>query len=222
MPGHDHSLRKLYTIEGLSNPSMVYNWVCPILLKEDCPYQALARIFSTYFKDTSGINTSEDFLNFGWAAPLFSESDWSIMKHYTKRCTCKYFLCIFLSLQIVTRFSNLVLFECVQISSLLTTFTVCEYPLSLIILDTLLLTLINGNSASGITWALLKKFYIRCVFAFHGAFPQSPVPQGPSHLPPPAGQLQHRSILLMRRNSLRPQKVGVQPLAPRALGHPRL
>ena len=23
MPGHDHSLRKLYTIEGLSNPSMV-------------------------------------------------------------------------------------------------------------------------------------------------------------------------------------------------------
>ena len=37
MPGHDHSLRKLYTIEGLSNPSMVYNWICPILLKEDCP-----------------------------------------------------------------------------------------------------------------------------------------------------------------------------------------
>ena len=32
MPGHDHSLRKLYTIEGLSNPSMVYNWVCPVLL----------------------------------------------------------------------------------------------------------------------------------------------------------------------------------------------
>ena len=37
MPGHDHSLRKLYTIEGLSNPSMVYNWICPVLLKEDCP-----------------------------------------------------------------------------------------------------------------------------------------------------------------------------------------
>ena len=53
MPGHDHSLRKLYTIEGLSNPSMVYNWICPVLLKEDCPYEALARIFSTYFKDTS-------------------------------------------------------------------------------------------------------------------------------------------------------------------------
>ena len=37
MPGHDHSLRKLYTIEGLSKPSMVYNWACPVLLKEDCP-----------------------------------------------------------------------------------------------------------------------------------------------------------------------------------------
>ena len=85
MPGHDHSLQKLYTIEGLSNPSMVYNWVCPVLLKEDCLYETLARIFSTYFKDTSGINTSEDYLNFGWAAPLFSESDWSTMKHHTKK-----------------------------------------------------------------------------------------------------------------------------------------
>ena len=85
MPGHDHSLRKLYTIEGLSNPSMVYNWICPVLLKEDCLYEALAHIFSTYFKDTNGINTSEDYLNFGWAAPLFSESDWSTMKHHTKK-----------------------------------------------------------------------------------------------------------------------------------------
>ena len=74
MPRHDHSLGKLYTIEGLSNPSMVYNWVCPVLLKEDCPSETLARIFSTYFKDTSGINTSEDYLNFGWAAPLFCKS----------------------------------------------------------------------------------------------------------------------------------------------------
>ena len=129
---------------------------------------------------------------------------------------------LFLSLQIVTRFSDLVPFKCVQIFSLLTTFTVCECPLSLIISDTLLLTLINGNSASGMTWELPKKFYIRCVFAFHGAFPQSPVPQGPSHLLPPAGQLQRRSVLLMRRNSLRPRKVGAQPPAPRALGHPRL
>ena len=69
MPGHDHSLRKLYTIEGLSNPSMVYNWVCPVLSKEDCPYEALARIFSMYFKDTSGINTSEDYLNFRMGHP---------------------------------------------------------------------------------------------------------------------------------------------------------
>ena len=73
MPGHDHSLQKLYTIEGLSNPSMVYNWICPVLLKEDCPYEALGRIFSTYI------------LNFGWAAPLFSKSDWSSMKHHTKK-----------------------------------------------------------------------------------------------------------------------------------------
>ena len=51
MPGHDHSLRKLYTIEGLSNPSMVYNWICPILLKEDCPYEALACI-STHISRT--------------------------------------------------------------------------------------------------------------------------------------------------------------------------
>ena len=71
---------------------MVYNWVCPVLLKEYCQYEA----FSTYFKDTSGINTSEDYLNFGWAAPLFCESDWSTMKHYAKRCICKYIiLCIF-------------------------------------------------------------------------------------------------------------------------------
>ena len=132
------------------------------------------------------------------------------------------FFCIFLTLQIVTRFSNLVLFERVQIFSLLTTFTVCECLLSLIISDTLLLTLINGNSASGMTWELPKKFYIRCAFAFHGAFPRSPVPQGPSHLLPPTGQLQRWSFLLVRRNSLRPRKVGAQPPAPRALGHPRL
>ena len=53
MPGHDHSLRKLYTIEGLSNPSMVYNWVCPMMPKEGCPYEALAHIFNKYFTDTN-------------------------------------------------------------------------------------------------------------------------------------------------------------------------
>ena len=85
MPGHDHSLRKLYTIEGLSNPSMVYNWVCPVMLKEECPYEALACIFSKYFTDIDRINTNEDYLNFGWAASLFTESDWSTMKHHAKK-----------------------------------------------------------------------------------------------------------------------------------------
>ena len=85
MPGHDHSLRKLYTIEGLSNPSMVYNWVCPVMPKEECPYEALARVFNEYFTDTNRINTNEDYLNFRWAAPLFSESDWHTMKHLTKK-----------------------------------------------------------------------------------------------------------------------------------------
>ena len=132
------------------------------------------------------------------------------------------FFCIFLSVQIAARFSNLILFERLQIFSLLTTFTACECLLSLIILDTLLLTLINGNSEFGMTWVLPKKFYIRCLLAFHGAFPRPPVPQGPSHLLPLAGQLQRRSILLTRRNSLRPRKVGAQPPASRALGHPRL
>ena len=64
MPGHDHSLRKLYTIEGAIKLRYGLYWICPILLKEDCPYEALARIFSMYFKDTSGINTSEDYLSF--------------------------------------------------------------------------------------------------------------------------------------------------------------
>ena len=35
-------------------------------------------------------------------------------------------------------------------------------------------------------------------------------------------QLQRRSVLLMRGDSLRPQEVGAQPPAPQALGHPRL
>ena len=128
---------------------------------------------------------------------------------------------MFLTLKI-TVFCNLVFFKPCKYSYSLGSFTACECLLSSIILDTQPLTLINGNSASGMTWELPKKFYIRCIFAFHGAFPQSPVPQGPSHLLPPAGQLQRRSILLVRRNSLRPRKVGAQPPAPRALGRPRL
>ena len=85
MPGHDHSLQKLYTIEGLSNPSMVYNWVCPMMAKEECPCEALARVFNEYFTDTNRINTNENYLNFGWAAPLFTKSDWPTMKHHTKK-----------------------------------------------------------------------------------------------------------------------------------------
>ena len=53
--------------------------------KEECPYEALAHVFNKYFIDTNRINTNEDYLNFGWAAPLLTESDWSIMKHHTKK-----------------------------------------------------------------------------------------------------------------------------------------
>ena len=51
MPGHDHSLQKLYTIKGLANLSMVYNWICPMMLKEECPYEAL-HTFSTSISQT--------------------------------------------------------------------------------------------------------------------------------------------------------------------------
>ena len=63
MAGHDHSLRKLYSIEGLSNPDMVLNWICPVGLKEDCPYEVIARIFTEYFAETNCTNTNEEFLN---------------------------------------------------------------------------------------------------------------------------------------------------------------
>ena len=69
MPGHDHSLQKLYSIEGLSNPTMVYNYICPVLPKQEYPYEALAWLFNEYFIDTNQINTNEDYLNVGWAAP---------------------------------------------------------------------------------------------------------------------------------------------------------
>ena len=49
MPGHDHSLRKLYTIEGLSNPSMVYNWICPILHETLHQKDALVSTFFCLF-----------------------------------------------------------------------------------------------------------------------------------------------------------------------------
>ena len=65
---------------------------------------------------------------------------------------------------------DLVFFKLCKYFYSLSSFTACECPLSSIILDTQPLTLINGNSASGMTWELPKKFYIKCVFAFHGAF----------------------------------------------------
>ena len=85
MPGHNHSLQKLYSIEGLLNPSMVYNWICPIRLKEDCPYEVMVCVFNEYFTDTNQINTNKEYLNFGWAASLFMESDWSSLKHNAKK-----------------------------------------------------------------------------------------------------------------------------------------
>ena len=62
------------------------------------------------------------------------------------------------SLKIVTVFCNLVFFETMQVLLLsLATFTAYECLLSSIILDTQPLTLINGNSVSGMTWELPKK-----------------------------------------------------------------
>ena len=46
MPGQDHSLRKLYTIEGLSNPSMVYNWILSHTAERRLP----VRGFGTYLQ----------------------------------------------------------------------------------------------------------------------------------------------------------------------------
>ena len=80
---------------------MVYNWICPVLLKEDCLYEALARIFSTYFKDTSGINTSEDYLNFGVGCPTLLRVR---LVHYEtshqKDTFVSTYFCVFLFLKI--------------------------------------------------------------------------------------------------------------------------
>ena len=64
---------------------MVYNWICPVQLKEECLYEVLAWVFNTYFTDTNRINTEEDYLNFGWAALLFLELDWTSLKHHSKK-----------------------------------------------------------------------------------------------------------------------------------------
>ena len=116
-----------------------------------------------------------------------------------------------------------------QIFSLPTTFTVCECPLSLIISDTLLLTLINGNSASGTTWEPPKKFYIRCVFTFHGAFPRSPVPPraespSPSRRPAAAPILPTREeefIKASKGGSSAPSTASTGPSPPVATTSPK-
>ena len=85
MPGHDHNLRKLYSIESLVTPDMVYNWICPVRPEESCPVDALSHVFSEYLRRITKINMQEDFLNFGFAAPLFTESDWTGQKHQLKK-----------------------------------------------------------------------------------------------------------------------------------------
>ena len=70
----------------------------------------------------------------------------------------------------------------------------------------------------GATQELLHQMRIRLSRGLP-AIASPPRAESPSPL---TGQLPRRFILLMRRNSLRPRKVGVQPPALRTLGHPRL
>ena len=108
-------------------------------------------------------------------------------------------------------------------------FTAYECLPSSIILDTQPLTLINGNSASGMTWELPRKFYIRCVFAFHGAFPQSPVPpraESPSPSSRPAAAPIHPTreeefIKASKGRSSAPSTVSTGPCLPVATTSPK-
>ena len=85
MPGHDHTLRRLYPMEGLANTAMVFNWICPVKSNEQDPVDILARVFNEYFVAINELNTEEDFLNFGHAASLFSEEDWTQRKRHLKK-----------------------------------------------------------------------------------------------------------------------------------------
>ena len=85
MPGHDHTLRRLYPVEGLANASMVFNWVCPVKPSKMDPIDILTRVFNEYFMGTNELNTEEDFLNFGHAAVLFSKEDWTQRKRHLKK-----------------------------------------------------------------------------------------------------------------------------------------
>ena len=51
-------------MEGLSNASMVFNWICPVKPTDHDPVDVLARVFNEYFTGINEINTEEDFLNF--------------------------------------------------------------------------------------------------------------------------------------------------------------
>ena len=85
MPGHDHTLHRLYPVESLTNASMVFNWICPVKDGEHDPVDVLTRIFNEYFVAINQINTEEDFLNFGHVASLFSEEDWTQRKRHLKK-----------------------------------------------------------------------------------------------------------------------------------------
>ena len=85
MPGHDHTLRRLYPTEGLTTPAMVFNWICPVKSNEQDPIDILARVFNEYFIAINELNTEEDFLSFGHAASLFNEGDWTQRKRHLKK-----------------------------------------------------------------------------------------------------------------------------------------
>ena len=85
MPGHDHTLRRLYPTEGLATPAMVFNWICPVKPNEQDPIDIIARVFNEYFIAINELNTEEDFLSFGHAASLFNEEDWIQRKRHLKK-----------------------------------------------------------------------------------------------------------------------------------------
>ena len=64
MPGHDHTLRRLYPVESLANASMVFNWICPVKDGEHDPVNVLTRIFNEYSVGINQINTEEGFPKF--------------------------------------------------------------------------------------------------------------------------------------------------------------
>ena len=141
-----------------------------------------------------------------------------------KRCTCKYMLLsIFLTLRLTMLF-NFSSFECVQVFTLptllLQSASVCcprsfGYPAP---------HLDQWQQRVWYDLGATQKYYIRCIFAFHEAFPRPPVLQGPSHLLPLAGQLQHRSgpkhggkfVKALKGESSAPSTASTGPSSPMA------